>query len=136
MLIRGFFLCFLFLYISSLVTGQDTKVLILDKIGAKHRITYQVGDKIILKLKGENFEIGDEIYDIADSVIFLSDFFIPVNSIHYVKTVHTRGFLSPSNGPKLMIAGVALFVFDIVNETLIQNKSYFSDRRWGAFNEF
>ena len=75
-------------------------------------------------MKGEDFEIRDEITDIADNVLFLSDFFIPVNSILYVKTVHTKGFLSPSNGPKLMIAGAALFVIDVINQTLVQGVTY------------
>jgi hypothetical protein len=79
---------------------------------------------IILKIKGEDFEIRDEITDIADSVLFLRDFFIPVNSILYVKTVHSKGFLSPSNGPKLMIAGAALFLVDVINQTLIQGVTY------------
>jgi hypothetical protein len=104
--------------------GQESKVLILDKVGSKHRITYYVGDNIILKLKGEDYEIKDEISDIKDSVLVLSNFFIPVNSIHYVKTIHTKGFLSPSNGPKIMIAGATLFIFDILNQTVVQGGTY------------
>ena len=123
MFIRGF-LIFLFLATSLRGYCQPTKLLILEKVGSKHRITYTVGDVIILKIKGEDFEIRDEITDIADSVLFLRDFFIPVNSILYVKTVHSKGFLSPSNGPKLMIAGAALFLVDVINQTLIQGVTY------------
>ena len=124
MLFRGLLFFFMFLLASQSIFGQASKILILDKVGSKHRITYEVGDKIILRLKGEDYEIRDEISNISDSLLFLSDFFIPINSILYVKTVHTRGFLSPSNGPKIMIAGATLFVFDVLNQTLIQNNSY------------
>jgi hypothetical protein len=122
--IRGFVAVFIFLLFAQTVIAQQTKLLILDKPGSRHRITYEVGDWIILKLRGEDFEIRDQISDIADSVLFLTDFFIPVNSIHYIKTVHTKGLLSPSNGPKLMIAGGALFVIDVLNQTLIRNSTY------------
>jgi len=124
MLFRGLLFFFMFLLASQSIFGQASKILILDKVGSKHRITYEVGDKIILRLKGEDYEIRDEISNISDSLLFLSDFFIPINSILYVKTVHTKGFLSPSNGPKIMIAGATLFVFDVLNQTLIQNNSY------------
>lgn len=121
---RGLLICFLLCFAKQAVLAQETKALILEKIGSKHRITYSIGDPIVLKLKGEDFEIRDEIADISDSILFLRDFFIPVNSIDYVKTMHTRGFLSPSNGPKIMIAGAALFIFDFLNQTLIQGETY------------
>jgi hypothetical protein len=124
MFIRGFFIFYVFIFAYRSAVGQEAKFLILEKVGSKHRITYTIGDRIIMKLKGEDFEIRDEISDIEDSILFLSDFFIHVSNIEYVKTVHTRGFLSPSNGPKLMIAGGALIVFDLLNQTLILNESY------------
>ena len=99
-------------------------MLILEKVGSKHRITYGIGDRIILRLKGEDYDIREEITDISDSLLIFRDFSIPINSIHYIKTVHTKGFLSPSNGPKIMIAGGMLFLADIVNQTLVQDNSY------------
>lgn len=122
--IRGLIIIFFILYGSYNLFGQETKLLILEKTGSTQRITYTVGDEIILRLKGERFDIREKIRDIGDSLIFLGDFFVPVRNIEYVKTVHTRGFLSPSNGPKLIIAGLALFTFDLLNQTLIQNNSY------------
>jgi len=124
MLIRGFLIFYLFLLISPSILGQESKVLILDKVGSKHRITYHVGENIILKLKGEDYEIRDEISDIKDSVLVLSNFFIPVSSIHYVKTVHTKGLLSPGNGSKIMIAGATLFIIDILNQTVVRGGTY------------
>jgi hypothetical protein len=123
MFIRGF-LFFLILSIPQSLSGQGTKMLILEKVGSKHRITYGIGDKIILRLQGEDYDIREEIADISDSLLYFRDFSIPVKNIYYVKTVHTRGFLSPSNGPKIMIAGAMLFLADIVNQTLIQDNSY------------
>ena len=124
MYIRGLVIFCMLSFIYRAAHAQEYKALILEKVGSKHRITYHIGDPIILKLKGEDFEIRDEIKDISDSVLFLQDFFIPIQRIDYVKTKHTRGFLSPSNGPKIMIAGVALFAFDFLNQTLIQDKTY------------
>ena len=122
-MVRGilFFIC---LSASLRVYGQNTRLLILERTGSRNRITYTIGDVIILKLKGEDFEIRDEITNIDDSILFLSEFFIPVSSIKYIKTVHKRGFLSPSNGPKLMIAGGALILIDIFNQTVIQGDPY------------
>jgi hypothetical protein len=106
------------------ISGQELKILILEKVGSKHRITYGIGDRIILKLKGEDYDLKEEIVDMTDSLLIFRDFSISINSIQYVKTVHTKGFLSPSNGPKIMIAGVLLFLADIVNQTLVQDDSY------------
>lgn len=124
MLIRGILIFFIYLFPFQALYGQGSKLLILDKIGSKHRITYQVGDPIILRLKGEDYEIRDVISDISDSTISLTSFSVHVNSIYYIKTKHTKGFLSPSNGPKLIIAGVTLFAIDILNQTVVQDGSY------------
>jgi len=116
---------FLILVLLSLpLHAQYSKILILEKLGTKKRITYTLGDQIILKLKNSNFEIREDILDIGDSVILLSNGPIFIHDIKYVKTLHTNGFLSPGNGPKLMIAGVALFLFDIINQTLIQGEDF------------
>lgn len=124
MLVRGIIIFFICLFPFQALHGQGSRLLILDKIGSKHRITYQVGDPIILRLKGEDYEIRDVISDISDSTISLTSFSVHVNSIYYVKTKHTKGFLSPSNGPTLIIAGVTLFAIDILNQTVVQNGSY------------
>ena len=104
------------------VYSQPSKLLILDKPGTKKRITYSIGDEIILKVSKDRFEINDRIMDIQDSIVLFSDYFIHVNDIEYVKTIHTEGFLSPSNGPKLIIAGALLFAIDQLNNSIIQGK--------------
>lgn len=102
------------------VFPQPGKLLILDKAGSKKRITYTIGDDIVLKNTKDRFEIKELIVDIRDSVIVFNDYFVHVNDIEYVKTFHTEGFLSPSNGPKLIIAGVLLFGIDQLNNSVIQ----------------
>ena len=124
MISRGILVLIFFLIPYSALFGQGSKLLILEKLGSKHRITYQIGDPIILRLIGEDFDIHDEISDITDSTIRLSTFPVHINSIHYIKTRHTKGFLSPSNGPKLIIAGLTLFAIDILNQTVVQDGSY------------
>lgn len=104
--------------------AQYSKILILEKLGTKKRITYTLGDEIILKLHNSNYEIREDILDIGDSVIMLSKGPVFIHDIKYVKTIHTNGFLSPSNGPKLILAGAALFLFDIVNQSLIQGEDF------------
>lgn len=124
MLVRGVFVFLICLFHFQFLFGQGSKLLILDKIGSKHRITYQIGDPIILKLKGEDYELREEISDISDSTISFNSFSVHINSIDYVKTSQAKGLLSPSNGTILIIAGVTLFAIDILNQTVVQDGSY------------
>lgn len=123
MISRGILLIIFFLIPYEGLFGQGSKLLILEKTGAKHRITYQVGDPIILRLTGEDFDIRDKITDITDSTIRLSNFPVHINSIHYIKIRQKSGFLSAS-GPTLIIAGLTLFAIDILNQTVVQDESY------------
>ena len=45
---------------------------------------------------------------------------VPLNSIDRVKVEFSHGFFSPSNGKKMILAGIGLFVIDQLNYTLIQ----------------
>jgi len=118
----GFFLLFIFLHLTSL--GQVSDRLILEKLGKKNRIIYQLGDEIILKIKAQPNEFRGTIRDLFDSVIVIEDIYLLIGEIEYVKTVHTKGFLSPSNGPKLIVAGVSLFLIDQLNHTIIQGNDF------------
>ena len=120
---RALFLIFFFGIILQ-VQCQNSKLLILDKVGSKKRITYTIGDEIILKTKKDQFEITETIVDIEDSVIVFFDYFIHVKDVEYVKTIHTNGFLSPSNGPKLIVAGIFLFTIDQLNHSLRQGNDF------------
>ena len=44
--------------------------------------------------------------------------------IDYVKLEHTAGLLSPSNGPKLIFAGVVLFAIDQINNSVVQGNDF------------
>ena len=123
MLPRGIIVVIFFLIPFNALFGQVSKLLILEKTGSKHRITYQVGDPIILRLIGEDFEIRDKITDITDSTIVLSTFPVHLNSINYIKIRQKSGFLAAS-GPTLIIAGLTLFAIDILNQTVVQDGSY------------
>ncbi len=122
MVSRGIFVIVIVLISFKALMGQGSKLLILEKIGSKHRITYQIGDPIKLKLIGEDFEIRDRIKDITDSTIVLSSFPVHISSIDYIKR-KSEGFLAAS-GPTLIIAGVTLFAIDILNQTVVQDGSY------------
>ena len=101
-----------------------TDRLILEKLGRKQRIIYQFGDEIILKLKNDPNEFKGIITEFYDSTLVIENVYVRLNDINYIKTVHTKGFLSPSNGPKLIIAGVGLFLIDQLNHTLIQGNDF------------
>ena len=103
---------------------QVTDRLILEKLGRKHRIIYQLGDEIILKQKNDPNEFRGIITEFYHSTLVVENIYVPLDAIQYVKTVHTSGFLSPSNGPKLIIAGVALFLIDQLNHTVIQGNDF------------
>jgi hypothetical protein len=103
---------------------QVTDRLILEKLGRKNRIVYQLGDAIILKLKNDPNEFNGIITEFYDSVMVVEDIYVHLEDIQYVKTRHTNGFLSPSNGPKLIVAGVTLFLIDQLNHTVIQGNDF------------
>ena len=123
MLSRGILILAIFLIPFNVLLAQGSKLLILEKTGSKNRITYQVGDPIIIRLIGEDLEIRDQITDITDSTILLSSFPVHINSIDYVKVRQKSGFLAAS-GPTLIIAGLTLFAIDILNQTVVQDGSY------------
>jgi hypothetical protein len=118
----GFVLLFISLQITSI--AQITDRLVLEKLGRKSRIIYQTGDEIIIKLKYDRTEFQGKIKELYDSIIVVDEIYFLIDDIEYVKTVHTKGFLSPSNGPKLIIAGVSLFLIDQLNHTLIQGNDF------------
>lgn len=112
--------CFL---LTADVYGQD-KYLVLEKMGTKKRFVFYPGDEVIFKMKGSDLEITDVITDLQDSLILFLNSYVKPTEIEYIKLEHTTGLLSPSNGPKLIIAGVALFLIDQLNYTVIQGNDF------------
>jgi len=117
-----YFLLYFTLHLT--VYSQVTDQLILEKLGRKKRITYQIGDGIILKLINDQYEFSGIITDIFGNTIVIEDIYVNIQEIKYIKTVHTKGFLSPSNGPKIIIAGVGLFLIDQLNNSVIRGNDF------------
>jgi hypothetical protein len=117
-----FFLCSFLLQF--LLQAQSPDMLILETLGKKKRTVYLAGEKIILKLKGDRKEFSGDIVEFYDSTIVVEGIYVDIRDIHYVKTVHNEGFLSPGNGPKLIVAGVGLFLIDQLNHTVIQGNEF------------
>lgn len=103
---------------------QNWTRLVLDKPGKRNRIEYEIGDQIILKQKYDKEEFKGTITNLYDSILVLGDVFIKLEEVDYIKTEHTGGFLSPSNGPKLIIAGVGLLLIDQLNNTWRPNNDF------------
>ncbi|MFC2126696.1 hypothetical protein ACFLU5_18070 [Bacteroidota bacterium] len=109
------------------VYSQD-KYLVLEKLGRKKRIVLYPGDEITFKMKNSDLEITDAITDLHDSLVLLTNSYIKPKEIDYVRIEHTKGFLSPSNGPKLIIAGVSLFIIDQFNHSILQGNDFRVDK--------
>jgi hypothetical protein len=109
------------------VSGQD-KYLVLEKMGKKKRIVFYPGEEITFKMKNSDLEIMDRIEDVHDSLIIFVNTYVKPEEIDYIKIERTEGLLSPSNAPKLMIAGVSLFLIDQLNYSVIQGNEYRFDR--------
>ena len=105
------------------VFSQD-KYLVLEKLGRKKRIVFYPGDQITYKMMNSDLRITDAIVDFHDSLILFSNSYVKPGEIDYIRLEHTKGFLSPSNGPKLIIAGVALFVIDQLNNSVLQGNEF------------
>jgi len=112
------------------VYGQD-KYLVLEKLGTKRRVVFYPGDEVIFKMKGSDLEITDVITDLQDSLILFVNSYVKPAEIDYIKLEHTKGFMSPSNGPKLIIAGVVLFLIDQLNYSVIQGNDFRLDKEIG-----
>ena len=105
------------------VYGQD-KYLVLEKLGRKKRVVFYPGDEITYKMINSDLRITDVIADLHDSLILFSNSYVKPGEIEYIRLEHIEGFLSPSNGPKLIIAGVALFIIDQLNNSVIQGNEF------------
>lgn len=122
-----FYIIILSLQCSIDAFGQD-KFLVLEKPGRKKRIKFYPGDELTFKLKNSDLQITGTILDLYDSLILFADSYVKPEEIDYVKLERVEGFLSPSNGPKLVIAGVALFIIDQLNYSLLQGNKIRFDK--------
>lgn len=103
------------------VVGQ--KFLVLEKMGTKKRFEFQINQKMDLRLDEDNYFTRITILDLADSLIMAENLKIDFSSIDAVRLNKKANFFKYS-GPLLMIAGTALLVFDVVNQTAVQGGEY------------
>lgn len=116
------FSVFIVLLIFSLpVFGQ--KFLVLEKMGTKKRYEFHISDKMDLKINPDDYFTRITILDLADSTIRAENLNINFSTINAVKLNKSNRFFKYS-GPLLMLAGAALIVFDVVNQTAVQGGEY------------
>ena len=119
--------CFslLFLLITQPVLSQQIgDRVILEKLGRKKRIVYYEGDPIRLKLRDKSREFSGTLEEIYREGFMVGDVYVPLEDIDWIRTEHTEGFLSPGNGPKLVMAAIGLFLVDQLNHSLIQGQPF------------
>ncbi|HLF34208.1 MAG TPA: hypothetical protein VI583_08220 [Cyclobacteriaceae bacterium] len=121
------FLYFTIFIYSNLVSTAQELCLRLDRPGFRRDITYFKGDEIVFRMKWESFNRHDKIIGFSDSSILFYSYDVPVKDIAFVRTEHNNGLLSPSNGPKLILAGFALPVIDILNYSALQGNNFQAD---------
>jgi hypothetical protein len=100
------------------------RYLLLDKPGKKKDIAFYPSAKITFRMKWEKFDRHDKIVALTDTTVVFDSYEVEVKDIAYVRTVRSNGFFSPSNGPKLVIAGLMLPLIDYLNYTIIQGNPY------------
>ena len=110
-----------FLILSVPVFGQ--KFLVLEKMGTKKRFEYHLSEKMDLKLDNDDYFTRITLLDLSDSAIYAENMKINFSTINAIKLNKSSGFFKIS-GPLLMVAGAALLVFDIVNQTAVQGGEY------------
>ena len=82
--------------------------------------TYNIGDKITFKRNGEKGYLTDQITGFYEDGFQFRGIKINLDEVERVKVVFSHGFFSPSNGKKVIIAGLGLFLIDQVNHTVVQ----------------
>ena len=113
-----------FLVLSALsfsVSGQT--FLVLEKMGTKKRFEFYPGEQIEVKLNNDTYFTRLNILALGDSSINTENQNVMLSDIMAVQVKGKNGFLKYA-GPLLMIAGAALFTFDIINQTVVQGGGY------------
>ncbi len=105
------------IFLVSLVCHQSAaqKFLVLEKAGSKKRHQYFVGDEIAYKIKGEKGVRRDIITNLLANAVMFDRGYITIQEIEYVVIKKHWGIVSTDGGGKLMIAGAALFLLNLMN---------------------
>ena len=113
---------FILLFVLSFSVSAQT-FLVLEKMGTKKRYEFHQGEQMEIKLGGDDYFTRITIIGLRDSTVSAENQEINLSSINAVKLKSKSSFLKYS-GPLLAIAGVALFTFDAINQTVVQGGSY------------
>jgi len=113
-------LLFLGLIFSDSPLQAQRQLLLLKKGHVMHR--FYPGDDLYLKLKGNPDRVHSYLNNILEDALVLQNDTIPFHTIErtYIYESERRN----SNGAKLLMAGVLLFVIDFANQEWIQKKEY------------
>ncbi len=120
-----FILCLFFNY--SILSAQE-RYLLINKPGFKHDVTYYEGDPIQFCMKGEHLVRHDKIIGFTDSTIVFDSYSVKPGELKFVRIERKGGLVNPSNGIKLILAGVALIGADYLNYSIIRGFSYHADK--------
>ena len=118
---------FIIMFLPAAVRAQQP-YLQLDRKGFGRDVNYYAGDNIVFRMKDENFNRHDKIEGFTDSSIVFETYRVLIRDLKYVRYEVTGGLLSPSNGPKLILAGLVLMGADYLNYTLIHGNTYKPDK--------
>jgi hypothetical protein len=113
---------FILLFTLSFSVSAQT-FLVLEKMGTKKRYEFHAGEQMEIKLNNDDYFTRITILGLRDSIVSAENQEINLSTINAVKLNNKSSFLKYS-GPLLAIAGVALFSFDAINQTLVQGGSY------------
>lgn len=127
MITRNLCLIFILMLVPPVVHAQQ-RYLQLNRSGHNRGIDYFAGDNIVFRMKEERFNRHDKITGFTDSSIVFESYQVLIRDLNYIRYEVTGGFLSPSNGPKLIIAGLLLTGADYLNYTLIHGNAYKPDK--------
>ncbi len=128
---KHIFITLLFVLIGSFSIAQT--FMVLEKMGAKKRYMYYVGEQIEYQLNGSKSLERGILTNILDSA-FVSNIdtvqFSAINTIN-IRNKRESGIVDAA-GPVLISAGVVLLAIDAINRGLIQEVGYTWDSGIGT----
>jgi hypothetical protein len=107
------------------VNSMAQQFLVLEKMGTKRRFEFYPGDSFTFKTPDENFFTRVTIQGLSDSLVMLKERNVPFSTIQAIDiSEHRNSTFLTRSGPYLMVAGILLLVFDVVNQTVVQGGAY------------
>lgn len=111
--------------------GYSQKFLVLEKMGTRKRIEFQIQQSITYQLKEESFFRTDVIEDLVDDVIVFQFGFFRIKDIKAVdiKAQQTNRADFSRHWLTLVVGGVGYFLVDQFNNTVINGNRARIDER-------